>query len=181
MEREAGPGTVFWLTGLSGAGKTTVGRMLVDRLRTRGRCAALLDGDVLRNVFENDLGHGREDRLKSAMRNARLCGILADQGLDVVCATISLFAECHRWNRENLKRYVEIYLRAPMEVLEQRDQKGLYSGAREGRVKGVVGIDLPYDEPHDANIVIDNDGSQPLVLVVDRICKSIFSTTQGGR
>lgn len=167
-------GTVYWITGLAGAGKSTVGRELVGMLKARGRSVAFLDGDSLREAFGNDLGHSREERLQSAMRNARLCKLLAEQGIDAVCATISLFAECHRWNRENLQHYVEIYLRAPMEVLNQRDQKGLYSGAQAGRSEGVVGIDMQFDEPREAHVVIDNDGSQTPAQVAERIFKSVF-------
>src|SRR5947209_16343482 len=94
-------GTVFWITGLSGAGKTTVGRELWSRLRSAGRTAVFLDGDVLRDAISDDLGHSGDDRLRSARRNSRTCRLLADQGLDVVCSTISMFREVRQWNREN--------------------------------------------------------------------------------
>jgi cytidine diphosphoramidate kinase len=84
-------GRVYWITGLSGAGKTTVGRELWRRLRTAGRSAIFLDGDALREVIAEDLGHSILNRRTSAMRNARLCRMLASQGTDVVCPTISLF------------------------------------------------------------------------------------------
>src|ERR1700691_5368791 len=101
-EREASPGRVFWVTGLSGAGKTTVGRELSSRLRAAGRPVTFLDGDALRAAIAEDLGHSADDRRQSAMRNARLCQLLAKQRAEVVCATISLFYEVQRWNRENL-------------------------------------------------------------------------------
>ena len=91
------PGTVYWFTGFSGAGKSTLATLFCDRLRGTGRTVVLLDGDRLRDVFGGDLGHSIEDRRRSAMRNSRLCQLLADQGLDVVCATISLFHDCHDW------------------------------------------------------------------------------------
>src|SRR5580658_2984713 len=87
-EKEVSPGRVFWITGLSGAGKTTLGRELWRRLRAAGRPVVFLDGDALRSAIAEDLGHDARDRRRSAMRNARLCRLLADQGSDVVCATI---------------------------------------------------------------------------------------------
>ena len=98
-------GSVFWFTGLSGAGKTTIGRLFFGLLRERNPAVVFLDGDILREVFGNDLGHSREERLKSAMRNSRLCKMLSDQGIDVVCATISLFRECQEWNRAHIPGY----------------------------------------------------------------------------
>ncbi len=157
---DASAGRVFWVTGLSGAGKTTIGRLFFELLRARNAAAVFLDGDILREIFGNDLGHSREERLKSAMRNSRLCKMLADQGIDVVCATISLFRECQEWNRAHIPGYHEIYLRVPMRVLVERDQKQLYSRALRGEVKDVMGVHLPVEEPDRPEIVIDNDGSQ---------------------
>jgi adenylylsulfate kinase len=152
------PGRVFWITGLSGAGKTTVGRLFFQLLRVERTAAVFLDGDILREVFGNDLGHSREERIKSAMRNSRLCKMLADQGIDVVCATISLFRECQEWNRTHIRGFHEIFLRVPMDILMKRDQKQLYSRAARGEVKNVMGVDLAVEEPLSPEIVIDNDG-----------------------
>ena len=134
-------GRVYWITGLSGAGKTTVGRELWQRLRTAGRSAIFLDGDALREVIAEDLGHNVASRRTSAMRNARLCRMLASQGTDVVCPTISLFHEIQVWNRRNIPGYCEIYLRVPMEELRRRDAKGLYAAADRGELRDVVGLD----------------------------------------
>lgn len=153
-------GRVFWFTGLSGAGKTTLGRLFYEHLRADHKAAVFLDGDILREVFGNDLGHSREERLRSAMRNARLCRMLADQGIDVVCATISLFRECQDWNRRNIPGYLEIYLRVPMEVLAKRDAKQLYSRAARGEIRDVVGVDVAADEPLAPEVTVDNDGSR---------------------
>jgi cytidine diphosphoramidate kinase len=131
-EHEVSAGRVFWITGLSGAGKTTLGRELSSRLRAAGRPVTFLDGDALRSAIAEDLGHSAEDRRRSAMRNARLCRLLAEQGVDVVCATISLFHEVQRWNRENIPGYREIYLRVPIDELRRRDSKGIYAGAQRG-------------------------------------------------
>ena len=129
-EDQSSPGRVFWITGLSGAGKTTLGRELSNRLRAAGHAVIFLDGDALRLTIAEDLGYTVGDRRRSAMRNARLCRLLADQGNDVVCATISLFHEVQRWNRENIPGYREIYLRVPIDELRRRDRKGIYAAAQ---------------------------------------------------
>jgi adenylylsulfate kinase-like enzyme len=162
-------GRVFWITGLSGAGKSTIGRQLFNLLRLTHDNSVYLDGDLLRAVFGNDLGHSRQDRLTSAMRNARLCKLLSDQGIDVVCATISLFRECQVWNRKCIERYYEIFLRVPMEVLVARDQKQLYSKAKRGEVRDVMGVDIPVEEPEQPDLVLVNDGSRTPSELAQRI------------
>ena len=161
-------GNVFWITGLSGAGKTTVARELWNRLRAGGRPVVLLDGDELRSAIAENLGHSAADRRRSAMRNARLCRLLADQGSDVVCATISLFHEVQRWNRENILGYREIYLRVPIDELQRRDSKGIYAAASRG-ARDVVGIDVPAEAPEAPDLVLDNYGKLDVDTAVDRI------------
>jgi adenylylsulfate kinase len=151
-------GTVFWITGLSGAGKTTVGGLLYRRLREQNSPVVYLDGDILRKVSGDDLGYSREDRLYNAMRIASLCHLLTSQGIDVVCATISMFRECWRWNRENIENYVEIYLRVPVRELVQRDPKGLYADAQKGTVQHIVGFNMEFQEPEYPDLIIDNYG-----------------------
>ena len=166
-QREAehgAPGRVFWITGLSGAGKTTLGQALSSRLRAAGLSVTFLDGDALRSVIAEDLGHNADNRRRSAMRNARLCRLLVGQGVDVVCATISLFHEVQRWNRDNIPGYREIYLRVPLDELRRRDSKGVYAGAR-----NVVGIDVPAEAPEAPDLVLDNYGALDVATAVDRI------------
>jgi glutamine kinase len=166
---EVSPGRVFWITGLSGAGKTTLGRELWNRLRAAGRPATFLDGDALRAVIAEDLDHSAGHRRRSAMRNARLCRLLAEQGGDVVCATISLFHEVQRWNRENIPGYREIYLRVPMDELRRRDSKGIYAGAERGDTQNVVGLDVAAEAPEAPDLVLDNYGALDVATAVDRI------------
>ncbi|MGA3211820.1 MAG: adenylyl-sulfate kinase [Terriglobales bacterium] len=166
---EASSGRVFWITGLSGAGKTTLGRELWNRLRADGRPVTFLDGDALRAVIAEDLGHSVDDRRRSAMRNARLCRLLAAQGADVVCATISLFHDVQLWNRENIPGYREIYLQVPIEELRSRDSKGLYAGAQRGEARNVVGLDVPAETPEAPDLVLDNYGVLDVATAVDRI------------
>ena len=158
------PGRVFWITGLSAAGKTTIGRALSAHLRASGRPVTFLDGDTLRTVVSNDLGYSEEDRRSAAMRNSMLCRMLAEQGHDVVCATISLFHDVHRWNRENIPRYNEIFVRVSWEELKRRDSKGVYSGNSDGRKSNIVGFDIPAEIPQTPDLILDNDSSLKLKL-----------------
>ena len=165
------PGRVFWITGLSGAGKSTVGERLWHRLRAAGRTAIFLDGDQLRGAIAEDLGHPIQDRLQSAKRNGRLCRLLAEQQIDVVCATISMFHEVQRWNRTHIPGYFEVYLRVPMVEIERRDPKGIYAGARQGKFENVVGIDIAAEEPEAPDLVIENHSTVDADAAVELIWK----------
>ena len=146
-----------------------MGQELWSRLRAAGRPVTFLDGDALRAVIAEDLGHSADNRRQSAMRNARLCRLLAEQGADVVCATISLFHEVQRWNRENIPGYREIYLRVPLDELRRRDSKGIYAGAQSGDLRDIVGLDVPAETPEKPDLVLDNYGALDVARAVDRI------------
>jgi adenylylsulfate kinase-like enzyme len=152
-------GRVIWITGLSGAGKTTLATLVTEGLRARGVAVLMLDGDALRGVFGaasvNPHNHGREGRLALAMQYARLCQLIALQETTVVIATISLFREIHMWNRANLPEYFEVYLKVPLYELQRRDPKGIYRRYLAGETKDVAGFDLPIDEPEAADLVLD--------------------------
>lgn len=151
-------GTVYWITGLSGAGKTTIGKLLYDKIRAEYPNTVILDGDILRKVFGDDLGYSKEERRKCAMRYSRLCAMLQEQGINVICCTISMFDSVREWNRENIRNYKEIYVKVSMETLQKRDQKGLYSGMTEEEQKEVVGIHMEIEEPKCPDLILENDG-----------------------
>lgn len=160
-----GQGDVYWITGLSGSGKTTVSRLLVSKLRAEGRATLLLDGDVMREVLAPLMAHWpsgfafqREGRMSLGLAYGHLAAELSRQGVDVVCATISMFREVFQWNREHIKNYREIYLKVPIDVLIQRDPKGIYARSRQTSGDQVAGIGIATEEPMGADLVIDNHG-----------------------
>ncbi len=168
---------MYWITGLSGAGKTTIGKLFYRKLKEKNPATIFLDGDILREIFGNDLDHTLGDRKKSATRNSRLCKTLSEQGIHVVCATISMFKEVRDWNRSHIKNYMEIYLRVPLEILISRDQKQLYSRALRGEIKNVMGVDLPVDDPVNPDFIIDNDGSASPENIADELYAKLTRET----
>lgn len=165
-------GTVYWITGLAAAGKTTVATKLCEHLRRSGRPAVLLDGDRLRAVLGAEAAFAPEERRRLAMTYSRLCRELAEQGIDVVCATISMFHAVREWNRAQIDRYCEVFLRVPFDVLRRRDPKGIYARHELGEQKQVVGQDLEPELPRSPDLVIDNDGAMTPDEAVDLIVKA---------
>lgn len=165
--------TVYWITGLSGAGKTTIGRVFYAKIKEKYPNTVFLDGDKLRKVFGDDLGYSEEDRWKCAMRYSRLCAMLQEQGLNVICCTISMFDSVRDWNRQNISSYKEIYIRVSMDTLQRRDQKGLYSGITEEKQKEVVGIHMNIEEPKMPDLILQNDGEKTPEEQAEEILMSI--------
>ncbi len=152
-------GQVIWITGLSGAGKTTVAAALDQCLRERGLIPILLDGDILRNLFKStdEIGktYNREARIKLALKYAHLCKTLSSQGFTVIIATISMYNEVYAWNRTNLPNYFEIYLKVPLKELRRRDPKKIYQRYDAGDLSDVAGLDLAVDEPLEPHVILD--------------------------
>lgn len=158
-------GTVYWITGLSGAGKTTVGKVVYEKLKAVKDNVIILDGDALRNSIAADLGYTQEDRHESARRNTRLCKLLADQDIDVICCTICMFEDIRKWSRDNNENYLEVYLKVPMDILKKRNQKNLYEDAQDE----LVGLGVGMEEPQNPDLVIINDGSMMPEMIADEI------------
>lgn len=159
-------GTVYFFTGLAGAGKTTIGGLFYRRLKAKRNDVVLLDGDQLRRLsFHKSSGYSTEERRRGAYYNFEMCRMLADQGIDVVLCSISMYNDCRAWAREHIENYREIYIKAARETLYQRDQKGLYSSG----TKNVVGVDLLCEEPENPEVVIENDGQETPEEIVDRL------------
>ena len=153
-------GNVYWITGLSGAGKTTIGKIFYGKLKEIYSNTVFLDGDTLREVFGNDLGYSDTDRRKCAMRYSRLCDLLQKQGIHVVCCTISMFDSVRQWNRENIANYHEIYVEVSDETLQKRDQKGLDSRYQSGDETELAGFQVGIETPKNPDLVLWNDGEK---------------------
>ena len=153
----ANTGFTIWLTGLSGAGKSTLSRAIEERLRARGRNVEVLDGDIVRTHLSKGLGFSREDRNTNIERIAFVCSLLTRNGVICVSAAISPYSEAREWAREEIKHFIEVFVKCPIAVCRQRDVKGLYKLADEGKIKGFTGVDDPYEEPEHPELVIETD------------------------
>ena len=168
---------VIWLIGLSGSGKTTVGTALREKILEDGASCVLIDGDIIREIFANDLGHSLADRKKNADRICKLCAYLDSQGVNVVCAILSIFHDSQDWNRKNISDYYEVFLDAELEAVMERDVKGVYARAKVGKTENVVGVDIEFPQPKSPNLVLKNDFlKEPSVIaqeIFDQICSSL--------
>jgi adenylylsulfate kinase-like enzyme len=165
---------VVWIIGLSGTGKTTLATEIVIKTKIEANNTVLVDGDVIRDIFGNDLGYTMEDRLKNAERICQLCKFLDDQGINVVCAILSIFPETRAWNRENINNYYEVFIDTPMITLVSRDSKGIYGKYNRGEISEVAGMDIDFPQPVNADLVINNYKSLDDLLsyaepIVDKI------------
>jgi adenylylsulfate kinase len=155
-------GFTLWFTGLSGSGKTTITTHLVKELRKRGVPLEVLDGDIVRENLSKGLGFSKEDRDTNIRRIAFVANLLSRNGVPVITAAISPYREIRNEARELMDgRFVEVYTKAPLEVCEERDVKGLYAKARAGEIKEFTGISDPYEPPENPEILVETDKQSP--------------------
>lgn len=169
MENRSTEGILYWITGLSGAGKTTIGNRLYYEIKKQRDNVVLLDGDVLKQIVNDKVEYSEEARRHRAMKYALLCKTLANQGITVICCTIAMFDEVRDWNRKNNKAYVEVFLDVDIEVLKERDQKGLYTKVTSGEISNVLGMDMQVEFPKNPDIHIKNNGALTIKECVDLI------------
>jgi len=152
-------GVVIWLTGLSGCGKSTVASKLQEKLFARGVQVYILDGDNIRHGLNGDLGFSPEDREENIRRIGEVAHLFADAGMVAITSFISPYIKdrdrARSLNKEG--EFIEIFVKAPLDVCEKRDPKGLYKKARKGEIKEFTGISAPYEEPENPEIVIETD------------------------
>ena len=150
-------GLTVWFTGLSGAGKTTLSQALERRLADCGYPVESLDGDVVRQRLSKGLGFSKADRDENIRRIGFVAELLTRHGVVVLVSAISPYREIRDEVRRQIGRCVEVYVNAPLEICEQRDQKGLYKRARAGEIRGFTGIDDPYEPPLNPEVECHTD------------------------
>jgi adenylylsulfate kinase len=150
-------GFTLWFTGLSGSGKSTIAERVAFKLERRGMAVEVLDGDVVRTHLSKGLGFTREDRDENIKRVGFVCQLLSRHGVVAVASVISPYREARDFNRKRIGDFVEVYTRCPVEVCAERDLKGLYQKAKSGEIKGLTGVDDPYEPPLNAEVVCHTD------------------------
>jgi adenylylsulfate kinase len=152
-------GAVLWITGLSGCGKSTIANELAFKLHKMGKLAYVLDGDNIRHGLNSNLGFSGEDRNENIRRISEVAKLFADSGIIVITAFISPYRNYRNFCRKlvGADRFIEIYAKASIETCEKRDTKGLYKKARAGLIKDFTGVNAPYEEPKNPEIILNTD------------------------
>ncbi|MBI3997324.1 MAG: adenylyl-sulfate kinase [Candidatus Omnitrophica bacterium] len=150
-------GFTLWFTGLSGAGKSTLSHYVAKELRHRGLNVEILDGDEVRTNLSKGLGFSKEDRDTNIKRIGYVCKLLSRNGVIAISAAISPYREIRDYNREQIGRFIEVYVQCSIEELTRRDVKGLYKKAIAGELKNFTGVSDPYEAPLKPEITIDSE------------------------
>ncbi len=161
METKADRGVTLWFTGLSGSGKSTVSEIVEVVLRDAGYKVEVLDGDIVRTNLSKGLGFSKEDRDLNIKRIGFVCNLLTRNGVIAIAAAISPYKEVRDYNRKEIGDFLEVYCKCPIEVLIERDVKGLYKKALSGEIKNFTGVSDPYEEPENPEITIQSDSETP--------------------
>jgi adenylyl-sulfate kinase len=149
-------GFTLWFTGLSGAGKSTITQRLAPILRARGRRVEIMDGDEVRENLSKGLGFSKEDRDTNIKRIGYVAALLTRTGAVAMTAAISPYKAIRDFNRATIGNFIEVYVECPIEVLTERDPKGLYKKALAGEIKGFTGVDDPYEAPEKPEICVNS-------------------------
>ena len=165
-------GCTVWFTGLSGAGKSTVSTLLHRRLCAAGAKVELLDGDVVRTHLSKGLGFSREDRDENIRRIGFVCELLSRNGVIAIAAAISPYREIRESLRASIPNFVEVFMECPMEVLIERDVKGLYKRALAGEIEHFTGVSDPYEPPESPELILDSSRESP-EQSVDRLWQTL--------
>lgn len=161
-------GFTIWLTGLSGAGKSTIAELLTTELRERGKQVEVLDGDVVRTHLSKGLGFSREDRDTNILRIGWVCEVLSRNGVVAIAAAISPYRETRDQVRQRIPNFVEVFVDCPLDACIERDVKGLYKKALAGEIKEFTGVSDPYEAPLNPEVTV-RTAEEDVPLSVARI------------
>jgi len=163
-------GFVVWLTGLPASGKTTIARKLEEELRKRGLKVEVLDGDEVRRWLSPEAGFSREDRERHLKRVAYVSHLLARNGVVVIASFVSPYRKTREFARQLIRDFVEVYVKCSLDTCMKRDPKGLYRKALAGEIKDMTGVQDPYEEPLNPEVVVSSENESP-----DECVKLIFA------
>lgn len=154
-------GFTLWLTGLSGAGKTTIAHILEKKMKQMRFKVELLDGDAIRSNLSPDLGFSKQDRMVNIKRVAFIAKLLTRNNVIVIASLISPYNDIRSYCRAEIDDYIEVFVKCPLDVLIKRDTKGLYEKALAGEIANFTGISDPYEEPLNPEITVATDRETP--------------------
>lgn len=163
-------GCTLWFTGLSGSGKSTLSQLVAERLRALGARVEVLDGDITRTLLCQGLGFSREDREENIRRIGFVCELLSRNGVIAIAAAISPYRSSRDELRKRIPNFIEIHMNCPVEVLIERDVKGLYKKALAGEIKQFTGISDPYESPVAPELTIDSSAESIETSVNKILC-----------
>jgi adenylylsulfate kinase len=169
-------GVTVWLTGLSGAGKTTISKALEEELRSRHPKVEILDGDIIRENLTKGLGFSKQDRDENIRRIGFVSHLLTRNGVVVLVSAISPYREIRLEVKERIGDFIEVFVNAPLNICEERDVKGLYKKARSGEIKNFTGIDDPYEPPTSPEVECRTD----LETLEESVSKILAKLTELG-
>jgi adenylylsulfate kinase len=150
-------GCTIWFTGLSGSGKTTIANEVVKILRERNTPVVLLDGDIVRSALSPDLKYTPKDRDEQVRRIANVCYLTSESYILNISCTNSATKKERNYARSLIQNFVEVYIKCPLSVCEERDVKGYYHQVRMNKLKNFVGIDIEYEEPEKPEVILETD------------------------
>ena len=150
-------GFTLWFTGLACSGKTVLANAVAEDLKKKGMKVERLDGDIVRKGLTRDLGFSDEDRRMNIERVTFVAKLLTRNGVAVLASFISPFNDIRAYSREEIGEYILVYVKCSLEECERRDVKGMYAKARTGEIKEFTGIDSPFEEPDEADIIVETD------------------------
>lgn len=150
-------GFTIWFTGLPCCGKTTIANQVAIILKNKELKVEQLDGDIVRRILSKDLGFSKEDRDENIRRAISLAKTLTGDNIVVLASFVSPYRKQRRKARKEIKNFVEVYVRCPIEICKQRDVKGMYQKALEGKIKHFTGVDDPYEEPEHPELIVNTN------------------------